>query len=404
MHLMKIDYNHPVRKVLFILSFAFGFVILALFTILAYSYSEQAIITLEEGLSETGKVLLNDMIMAFIASYFSLSIVVSYYFSLFTSGIIDKPFDTQIHSSKVFHNTSKWMDKNKKCRNGLLFREANDEYLVIVNDHKRIWLWVFGIVFIICLLGMLKNIFDSGKFLIAKVDFYLLGMILSLILFVRMRFRKDRKIIFDRMNGVVHFPPILLRSTQPVPLEKTYSPPERGIGKWGYKRDGFLTVMHPINYAGSIIPQLESHFYAWYMDRNRPLPNCELFDKYHEKDFKRRQAEGFPDPLYPSEWAITDDRYGYLYGTEDFLKKATPYRMNIEKYYHKVYLYILNRQPEKELKNKDKDIVLIGIWQDYFLFRLGVQHNQLLYIFDNKEECHDCYLTGMENEITFYMK
>ena len=42
-------------------------------------------------------------------------------------------------------------------------------------------------------------------------------------------------------------------------------------------------------------------FYTWYMDKNRPLPPGEAFDRYRDKDFERRKTEGFPNPLYPSE-------------------------------------------------------------------------------------------------------
>jgi len=47
-------------------------------------------------------------------------------------------------------------------------------------------------------------------------------------------------------------------------------------------------------------------FITWYMDLNRPLPPGEAFDPYRDKDFKRRKAEGFPKPLYPSEIATPE--------------------------------------------------------------------------------------------------
>ncbi len=42
------------------------------------------------------------------------------------------------------------------------------------------------------------------------------------------------------------------------------------------------------------------NFFVWYMDKNRPLPPGKAFDPYRDQDFKRRKAEGFPKPLYPS--------------------------------------------------------------------------------------------------------
>jgi hypothetical protein len=39
---------------------------------------------------------------------------------------------------------------------------------------------------------------------------------------------------------------------------------------------------------------------VWYMDKNRPLPLGAEFDKFRQKDFERRKAEGFPPPMYLS--------------------------------------------------------------------------------------------------------
>ncbi|AXO79323.1 hypothetical protein DZC78_02655 [Olleya aquimaris] len=47
-------------------------------------------------------------------------------------------------------------------------------------------------------------------------------------------------------------------------------------------------------------------FTTWYMDKNRPLPPGEAFDRFREQDFERRKAEGFPKPLYPSKIKIPE--------------------------------------------------------------------------------------------------
>lgn len=39
-------------------------------------------------------------------------------------------------------------------------------------------------------------------------------------------------------------------------------------------------------------------FYIWYMDKNRPLPEGNIFDSYREKDQQRRRAEGNLPPIY----------------------------------------------------------------------------------------------------------
>ena len=47
-------------------------------------------------------------------------------------------------------------------------------------------------------------------------------------------------------------------------------------------------------------------FILWYMDKNRPLPPGNSFDEYRERDFERRKAEGFPEPLFPSSFATPE--------------------------------------------------------------------------------------------------
>ena len=52
---------------------------------------------------------------------------------------------------------------------------------------------------------------------------------------------------------------------------------------------------------GGIEVKSKLSFFVWYMDKNRPLPPGKAFDPYRDQDFKRRKAEGFPKPLYPSD-------------------------------------------------------------------------------------------------------
>ena len=48
------------------------------------------------------------------------------------------------------------------------------------------------------------------------------------------------------------------------------------------------------------------NFYTWYMDRNRPLSPGTKYDKFRQKDFERRKAEGFPPPMYLSHIPIPE--------------------------------------------------------------------------------------------------
>ena len=51
-------------------------------------------------------------------------------------------------------------------------------------------------------------------------------------------------------------------------------------------------------------------FIVWYMDKNRPLPPGKVFDPYRKRDYERRKAEGFPEPLYES-WISISEYYEY---------------------------------------------------------------------------------------------
>jgi hypothetical protein len=124
------------------------------------------------------------------------------------------------------------------------------------------------------------------------------------------------------------------------------------------------------------------------MDRNRPLPHGTLFDPYREKDFLRRQAEGFPAPKYESDCVITDDRSGYLYATEEFKKKQQYFRIPVLAAYQRVYCSI-----ERENSDiKEEDIVWVGIWKEYYLFQLHVPKNQELYVLKENAELKQAYL------------
>ena len=71
-------------------------------------------------------------------------------------------------------------------------------------------------------------------------------------------------------------------------------------------KPGFLNIRTPDGSRSMNITTLfdnalqQMSFLTWYMDKNRPLPPGEVFDPYREKDYLRREAEGFPDPIFLS--------------------------------------------------------------------------------------------------------
>ncbi|TAJ15394.1 hypothetical protein DMA11_01795 [Marinilabiliaceae bacterium JC017] len=78
---------------------------------------------------------------------------------------------------------------------------------------------------------------------------------------------------------------------------------------------------------GGSSPQTVISLYTWYMDKNRPLPRGKAFDPYRERDFQRRKAEGFPEPLYPS-FIHTPE-----HTPEHEAERAASQRTNIETFY-----------------------------------------------------------------------
>lgn len=117
------------------------------------------------------------------------------------------------------------------------------------------------------------------------------------------------------------------------------------------------------------------------MDKNRPLPHGTLFEAYHQKDFFRRRAEGFLPPKYPAYFPISDDRYGYVYGSEEFRNQQRLFRINIATAYQKVFKEIW----KKDRTFSEEDITLIGIYNQCYVFQLKAPKNQKLELLEESD-------------------
>lgn len=172
----------------------------------------------------------------------------------------------------------------------------------------------------------------------------------------------------------------------------------------GYS-NGNLCFAHPR--SGIVIPVLGAYdsgwwsFYVLYMDKNRPLPQGEVFDPYREKDFLRRKAAGFPKPIYPNTILVTDAYMGYIYGTDEFKQRLSKIKHRIVHYYDRVSWYC--QEHGIEIPN-DNDLVLVGLWKKQFVFKLFAPENVEYIVIPDNTVLTDCFLCDSETDEVKYIK
>lgn len=388
---MKCDYDHPKRKMIF--SVLITLIIVVLYTPFLFYvlFSREWFAVFGMGLAEKQMILLEHFQILIFIFLLLAPIPLILYASARASKLICEPFNTFIEGVT---NNQKIFDYYKKDnKRGIYFEEVNDERLVVVSDERELWRWVFGLVCITCIIRIFVLIVEDGAFIITNLDFYLLGLVISLWLFLTAIFGQPQKLIFDRKNGLIHFPRYFFMPFKSIPLHEICSPTTFRFQ---------FNIAQPRMITNILIPDSFSSFYSLYMDRNRPLPLGKIFDPYREKDFKRRQSEGFPEPICKSHTPITDDRCGYIYGTEELVKKIAPFKFNINNCYDNVWKYIMKFQPER--KTDVINLILVGIWRNRFIFRIDHSRHQPLELFDDGFDVHDCYVADMKKGIIDYIK
>ena len=128
----------------------------------------------------------------------------------------------------------------------------------------------------------------------------------------------SRRIVFNRLEGTITMPASkwrwLSKKTVTQPFTEAYfttgtarSSNWIGIGVPG-SISTFLFL--PSRYGQEKLRDFSA--LVWYMDKNRPLPPGAKLDPHREKDYNRRKAEGFPEPLFRSridtpEWEGADE-------------------------------------------------------------------------------------------------
>ena len=121
-------------------------------------------------------------------------------------------------------------------------------------------------------------------------------------------FTHPKKIlILDRLNGIITFPGFLYGKPITMSFEEVLAEVRGGYGA-GMATLALLHQNKLTAYSAILesTPLQSWSFMVWYMDKNRPLPPGKVFDPYRQKDYERRKAEGFPEPLYQS-WIATPE-------------------------------------------------------------------------------------------------
>ena len=199
-------------------------------------------------------------------------------------------------------------EKNEMSKSNGIIR-ADDQFYIedesIYIGKMYIYLGVVFLVF--TFLGA----FERDAFEIPGV-FVLVIFFLTGILYIIYHYtHPSKKIILDRFNGIITFPNIFYGKPITIPFDKVLAALKlNGIGapvSLGFYHHKILSTSIRIDNT----PKSSWSFIVWYMDKNRPLPPGKVFDPYRKRDYERRKAEGFPEPLYES-W-ISIPEYSQFY-------------------------------------------------------------------------------------------
>ena len=185
------------------------------------------------------------------------------------------------------------------------YDKISDETLVI--DNTYLW-WARPLLIIyFCTLGaFISHFMDVNNFDIFDICLIISAYSVCLYPVVIALDPTKKKIILDRKNGEITFPERFPVSCVGYFITIPFSDVKLGIrfrGTAHYNIGLRLAILYPNGQNRTVIEGNATDafaFFVWYMDKNRPLPPGELFDRYRQKDFERRKAEGFPPPLYPS--------------------------------------------------------------------------------------------------------
>ena len=199
-------------------------------------------------------------------------------------------------------------EKNKMCKENGITR-ADDQFYIVDKSLYIGKMYIYFGVFFLVLTFSLSFSRDANE--IPGVFFRVIFFLIGILLIVYQYTHPPKKIILDRLNGIITFPGIFYGKPITMPFDKVLPVSKfNGIGageSLGFCHHKILATDIDLDYT----PIKSWSFIVWYMDKNRPLPPGKVFDPYRKRDYERRKAEGFPEPLYES-W-IGNPEYSQFY-------------------------------------------------------------------------------------------
>ena len=199
-------------------------------------------------------------------------------------------------------------EKNKMCKENGITR-ADDQFYIVDKSLYIGKMYIYFGVFFLVLTFSLSFSRDANE--IPGVFFRVIFFLIGILLIVYQYTHPPKKIILDRLNGIITFPGIFYGKPITIPFDKVLPVSKfNGIGageSLGFCHHKILATDIDLDYT----PKSSWSFIVWYMDKNRSLPPGKVFDPYRKRDYERRKAEGFPEPLYES-W-IGNPEYSQFY-------------------------------------------------------------------------------------------
>ena len=199
-------------------------------------------------------------------------------------------------------------EKNKMCKENGITRADDQFYIVDKSLYTGKMYMYIGLFFLIF---AFFGAFSRDAFEIPGVFFLILYFLTGILLIVYQYTHPPKKIILDRLNGIITFPGVFYGKPITMPFDKVLAAlklnGKNGPVSLGFYHHKILATNIDLDYS----PKSSWSFIVWYMDKNRSLPPGKLFDPYRKRDYERRKAEGFPEPLYES-W-IGNPEYSQYY-------------------------------------------------------------------------------------------
>ena len=198
---------------------------------------------------------------------------------------------------------------NEMCKENGITR-ADDQFYIVDKSLYTGKMYMYIGLFFLVLTFFLSFTIDADE--IPGVFFRVIFFLIGILLIVYQYTHPPKKIILDRLNGIITFPGVFYGKPITMPFDKVLPFLKfNGIGasvSLGFCHHKILATSIRIDNT----PKSSWSFIVWYMDKNRPLPPGKVFDPYRKRDYERRKAEGFLEPLYESWISI------YEYYDEQF--------------------------------------------------------------------------------------